>query len=216
MSRSETSLVVTAIVVCTAQWILNKDWNWFWCSSYGGFLRHTGTTTQGWRTGRPVDLRTLLCTRITWGALGKDQYVWGPKSLNFHKASRMTLKYDLDWEPLILGPLLSGEFACPQEESVGQFWLSCPFWTVVPEYHLGNQTQPKFPKEISRLMCVAPSGRPMFLPLLPSELMLGAQVLKHVWLPKQHFYCRLCIRCSTYQYRWNFHQMGGGQDWICG
>lgn len=62
-----------------------------------------------------------------------------------------------------------------------------PFLTSCAGAHLGDQTKPRLPKEISRLMCVASSGRPVFLHLLPNELRLGAQVLKNVWLPEQLF-----------------------------
>lgn len=78
----------------------------------------------------------------------------------------MTPKYDLDWDPLILGLLLSGQLACSQEESVGSVLSLLPFLNSCARTSSWGSDPTKFSKEISRLTCVAPSGRPMFLPLL--------------------------------------------------
>lgn len=75
-------------------------------------------------------LRILLCTRITWGALGKDQM--GPR-FEFKKKKQKTPAYDLDWKSLIHGLLLSKELYS-KRKVWGHFFVilvGCMAWGIL-------------------------------------------------------------------------------------
>lgn len=100
-----------------------------------------------------------------------------------------------------------------QEASVGSDWL-LPFLNSRARRLSWRSHHTQLPKEISRLMHVAPLGWLMFLHLSPNEFMLRSWKVCGCW--NSFFVVGSTFDAPLNQYRWNFHQIRGQQDWNCG